>query len=30
MPWELYERGAGYRDLAMAFALEEIEQRRDA
>lgn len=30
MPWELYERSVGYRDLAMAFALEEIEQRREA
>lgn len=28
MPWEVYDRGAGYRDLVLAFMLEEIEQRR--
>lgn len=28
MPWEVYDRGAGYRDLVLMFMLEEIEQRR--
>ena len=25
MPWEVYERGPGYRDLAFAFAQKERE-----
>lgn len=24
MPWEVYERGAGYRDLVLAFMLREM------
>lgn len=27
MPWEVYEQPAGYRNLALAFALREMEQR---
>ena len=29
MPWEVYERPQGYRDLAEAFALRELEQLRE-
>lgn len=25
MPWEVYERNLGYRELAAAFALREID-----
>ena len=30
MPWEVYERPQGYRDLAEAFALRELEQLQEA
>ncbi len=29
MPWEVYERPQGYRDLVEAFSLRELEQLRD-
>lgn len=30
MPWEVYERSAGYRDLVYAMALLEGEERAEA